>query len=316
MNRLSLLAAVLFLLAPAAWAATAAPPASIALPAASPTADLKALIARVQAKLQQGKETAADFAEEISAFDALLAKYSAQKTDEVAQILYAEASLYAQIFNDSEKALQLVRRIKSDFPDTKVAGEMDRLIAGLEAEAKAAQIQAALIGKPAPELHFKWSNVAGLKTLSALKGKVVILDFWATWCGPCVASFPNVRELAAHYQDLDVAIVGVTSLQGMVRGLTPDTIDTKDDPARELALMTDYIKAKEITWTVAFSEEEVFNSDYGIRGIPYIAIVAPDGTVRRTGLHPSMPAGEKYAMIDAILKEFGKKLPAAAAVGK
>ncbi len=55
--------------------------------------------------------------------------------------------------------------------------------------------QGKLIGSEAPEVHFIWSNKGDFKTLSALKGKVVILDFWATWCGPCVRSFPNVRKL-------------------------------------------------------------------------------------------------------------------------
>jgi thiol-disulfide isomerase/thioredoxin len=148
-----------------------------------------------------------------------------------------------------------------------------------------------------------------LKTLSALKGKVVVLDFWATWCGPCIGSFPQVRELVEHYKGADVEVVGVTSIQGRVVNLQTQPIDTKDDPAKEMALMNDFMKAKDMTWTVAFSEEEVFNPDYGIMGIPYMAIVAPDGTVRHTGLHPAMPLAEKTVKIDALLKEFGLKVP-------
>jgi hypothetical protein len=68
-----------------------------------------------------------------------------------------------------------------------------------------------------------------------------------------------------------------------------------------------------MNWTVAFSKEEVFNPDYGISGIPYVAIIAPDGTVRHAGLHPAGPLAEKVAKIDAILKEFGRSVPAAPA---
>ena len=104
-------------------------------------------------------------------------------------------------------------------------------------------------------------------------------------------------------------MIGVTSIQGRVHGLEAQPINTEGSPDIEMALMKDYIKAKDINWTIAFSEQEVFNPDYGITGIPYMAIIAPDGTVRHTGLHPAMPSEEKYQMIDAILKEFSLKLP-------
>jgi len=103
----------------------------------------------------------------------------------------------------------------------------------------------------------------------------------------------------------------VTSLQGYVMGLSPPRIDTRNDPRKEMALMADFIKAKDITWSIAFSQEPVFNPEYGVSGIPHMAIIAPDGTVRHTGLHPAMPHAQKVEMIDALLKEFGRKLPAA-----
>jgi hypothetical protein len=74
--------------------------------------------------------------------------------------------------------------------------------------------------------------------------------------------------------------------------------------------MTDFMKAKEMTWTVAFSEEQVFNPDYGVRGIPYIAIIAPDGTVRHAGLNPHDPKADITGKIEAILKEFKLVAPA------
>jgi hypothetical protein len=78
-----------------------------------------------------------------------------------------------------------------------------------------------------------------------------------------------------------------------------------------MALMTDFIKAKEITWDVAFSQEQVFNPDYGIEGIPFVAIIAPDGTVRHAGLHPADPASDITGKVEAILKEFKLPVPKA-----
>lgn len=275
-------------------------------PVASPTDEARAVLARIQAKMGAGERSAAALAPEIAAFEAVLAKYREQKTEEMAQLHYIYSALHGQLLGNLEKGKALLAQLQRDFPNTRTAVEAAQTIAALEKAAKTQEVRDQLVGKAAPELNFTWSTRDGLKKLSDLKGKVVVLDFWATWCGPCVASFPEVRELAAHYKDMDVVVVGVTSLQGRVSGLQAVPIDTRDNPQRELALMNDFIKAKGITWTIAFSEQEVFNSDYGIEGIPHMAIVAPDGTVRFNGLHPAEPLAEKTARIDALLKEFGK----------
>ena len=65
-----------------------------------------------------------------------------------------------------------------------------------------------------------------------------------------------------------------------------------------------------MTWPVVFSEQPVFNQAYGVTGIPHIAIIAPDGTVRHNGLHPTMtPTARKHEMINALLEEFGLDHP-------
>jgi thiol-disulfide isomerase/thioredoxin len=314
MNRRTLFLVVLLGVLPSLFARSQddAAPVPGSVTAAAPEADLHALVAQVQAKLKVGQETAAALAPEIAAFDTLLAKYHDQKSDAVAQILLMKASLFLEVLEDEATGRTLLAQVKADFPGTKAAKEVDSILARLERATKARELQATLVGKAAPEIHLTWSSREGLKSLADLKGKVVVIDFWATWCGPCVRSFPQVRELVEHYKGFDVEVIGVTSLQGRVHGLEAKPIDTRGDPAREKALMRDYIKAKDMTWTIAFSEENVFNPDYGVMGIPYMAIIAPDGTVRHTGLHPAMPSAEKYTKVDAILKEFGREVPASA----
>lgn len=281
--------------------------------AAQPAQELNDLVTKIRAKLGAGQASAEQLAPELAAFDALRAKYKTQRSEEVARITEMQAALYGQILHDLPKAKALCDQLKHDYAGQPIAERAEALYTALARDAAIKAARDALVGSTAPELNFTWSSGPAVKKLSDLRGKVVVLDFWATWCGPCVSSFPQVRELTAHYAGTDVVVLGVTSLQGSIMGLEPARIDTRNDPAREMELMKTYVKAKDITWTVVFSEEPVFNEAYGVSGIPHMAIVAPDGKVRHTGMHPAEAHETKVAKIDALLKEFGKKLPAKAA---
>jgi thiol-disulfide isomerase/thioredoxin len=161
-----------------------------------------------------------------------------------------------------------------------------------------------LIGHQTPPLTFSWVRGpdAPFASLADLEGKVVVLDFWATWCGPCVATFPNIRELQGHYAGKDVVIIGVTSIQGYHVPVGGGIVNVKDDPDRELALMTDYIARNDITWNIAFSTRGVVDPRFDVRGIPHLTIIDADGRVRHNGLHPGDGTlAEKIELIDAVL---------------
>jgi thiol-disulfide isomerase/thioredoxin len=83
----------------------------------------------------------------------------------------------------------------------------------------------ALGGKPAPALDAKqWLNIDKGLTLAQAKGKVVLLDFWGKWCGPCVANLPKVEELHARFKDRGLVVVGVH---------TPDRSDKLEEFLKE-----------------------------------------------------------------------------------
>lgn len=290
----------------AARAQEAAPAA--AAPSAADDAvleELKAIVAGVSEKMRAGQPTAETLAPDLAKFDALLANHP-EKNNTMARVAVMKAMLYLQVLDDETKGRELLQSVKTDYADTDAVALVDKVLAQLDAGANAKATLAALTGKPAPELHFTWASKDGLKTLSDLKGKVVVLDFWATWCGPCLRSFPQIRAHVEHFKDSPVAFVGVTSIQGFIANMG-DRIDTEGNPAKELELLGKFKEAKQMTWDVAVSEEPVFNPAYGIEGIPYLAIIAPDGTVRFAGIHPGDESADVSGKIESLLKEF--KLP-------
>ncbi|MBC22740.1 MAG: hypothetical protein CMJ32_02330 [Phycisphaerae bacterium] len=167
-----------------------------------------------------------------------------------------------------------------------------------------------LVGNTAPGIDLVWnSEEAEWTSLADLSGKVVVIDFWATWCGPCVASFPKVKELTDHYADYDVVVLGLTSPQGKHYGREGEPIDCEGDQDKEFGLMAEYMKKNDINWVIAFSEQDVFNKDFGVRGIPHLAILGTDGKVMHNGMDPRDPMDVKVERINQLLEAAGKPHP-------
>ncbi len=168
-----------------------------------------------------------------------------------------------------------------------------------------------LIGFPAPEIEFTWNSEGNeWNCFNCLRGNVVVVDFWATWCGPCVGSFPDVRELVEYFKGYDVIFLGVTSPQERVSFRDERGRVNAADFADECKLMVDYKKSMDMTWPIVMTKQDVFNADFGVRGIPHVAIIGPDGKVAYNGLHPAGDKAGKIDKINGLLKKAGLKHPA------
>jgi len=131
------------------------------------------------------------------------------------------------------------------------------------------------------------SQTESLK-LSDYKGKIVILDFWATWCPPCRKGIPDLIELKNEYKDKDVEIIGV-SLDGITRG------------GQTAAKVEPFIEEYGINYPIIRGDEQIVYSFGGIRSIPTSYVIDKEGNVisRYEGL---IPKSQYVKDIESILK--------------
>lgn len=102
------------------------------------------------------------------------------------------------------------------------------------------------------------------------KGKVVVLDFWATWCGPCVASLPHIREIHEKFKDQGVWVIGVSCDKPMSK-------ETPDDNRNKVA---GFIKSKDLSWTQTYTGDwPQVAVKYGIASIPTVFVLGKDGHI-------------------------------------
>lgn len=238
-------------------------PAASAQPMADVTAQLKTLVERTNAKIQQGQTTEAGLADELKAFDALLAAHSSQKTDAVAQVLLMKAALYLQIIQDMDRATALFEQLTKDFPGTRPAHEAAQMLVGMESQREQMKIQAALrIGATFPDFDVKDLTGAPL-SVALFKGKVVLIDFWATWCGPCITELPAVLAAYSRYKDKGFEIIGIS-------------LD------RDEATLKRFITDRKMTWPQYFDGQEwqsPLAAKYGVNAIPATYLLDGEGRI-------------------------------------
>jgi thiol-disulfide isomerase/thioredoxin len=189
---------------------------------------------------------------------------------EFGKLFAASADKELQAYGNDMKTLKLIAAAKAELPmggpDTDWTGK-PMVIAGRTADGKQFDI-------------------------SAYKGKVVLVDFWATWCGPCKALIPHVKEMHAKYQAKGFEVVGVS-------------LD------RDLSALRAYIVQEQLPWVNVVGElqngkvEFPLATAYGVTGIPATFVVDKEGKIVSRGLR-----GE------ALEKQIAKLVEGAADEGK
>jgi len=136
-------------------------------------------------------------------------------------------------------------------------------------------------------LHASGANAATENTLDlhAYQGKVVYVDFWASWCGPCRESFPWLRQVDARYQDKGLVVVGVNL-----------------DHDRQLA--DDFLKFYRPGFLIVFDEAARLADEFHVKGMPASFLIDRNGKVRYQHIGFRMTQHREYEHdVEALLAE-------------
>ncbi len=132
---------------------------------------------------------------------------------------------------------------------------------GLAEDASIEGVESALVGKPAPDFELQ-SLEGGKFRLSDRKDKVLVLDFWASWCGPCLQAMPQVHAVAREFADQQVELVAVNLQE------TPEQIKAA-------------LERLGLTMTVVLDRDGLVAEKYGATAIPQTVVIDRDGKVAR-----------------------------------
>lgn len=113
--------------------------------------------------------------------------------------------------------------------------------------------------------NFFWTNAKGenVSFAEVIKGKAVLLNFWATWCGPCVKEIPDLVELSKEFESKGGIVIGVS-------------VDRDDDA---LKLVASFAKEKNMTYPIIIDNGDLEQAFGGIRGIPTTFMITKDGKI-------------------------------------
>jgi thiol-disulfide isomerase/thioredoxin len=224
---------------------------------------LKNVADKIRAKTVAWKTPEADLAPELKELDAIYAQHKGGNAEDLASVLMLKATVYWSLVDDSEKGIAVVRQIKKDYPNTSVGRDADRIISSIQQHEEGRKIRRALAdGTKFPDFAEKDLQGNPL-SVAKYKGKLVLVDFWATWCGPCVGELPSViKAYNKHHAD-GFEIIGIS-------------LDMDEQKLKS------FLKTKEIPWAQYFDGKGWQNklaAKYGIQSVPATFLLDGDGKI-------------------------------------
>ena len=217
---------------------------------------------------------------------ALLRKYSRKVSLEINPIARTEPEKAEALLNTVKERVEKLKDAAAEKETKTLLEQIERGFPAFVRNIEHGHALAALIGQPAPKWNIEdWANGTPLSA-EELKGKVVLLDFWAIWCGPCLATFPHLREWQEKYSDKGLVIIGMTRYYNYkwdedagkpARGKEKDEVSHED----EQVMLKHFAELHHLQHRFAIQTEgHSAAEDLAVRGIPQAVVIDRQGIVR------------------------------------
>jgi len=224
---------------------------------------LKHVAGKIKAKIVAWRMPEADLAPELEELDTIYAQHKGGNAEDLANVLRLKATVYWSVVDNSEKGIAVMRQIKKDYPNTTVGRDADRIISSIQEAQEGRKIRRTLVdGTKLPDFAEKDLQGNPL-SLARYKGKLVLVDFWATWCDPCVGELPNIMKAYNKHHADGFEVIGIS-------------LDMDEQKLRS------FLKTKEIPWAQYFDGKGWQNklaAKYGIPSVPATFLLDREGKI-------------------------------------
>lgn len=226
-----------------------------------------------------------------------ISMYASKLRAEISPITRTEPDKAEKILNDAKELLAATKeKAEQDATKKAIDGIVERSLGRLEQSIETGKKLAALVGADAAPLAVEaWVNGDPL-TDADLKGKVVLLDFWSVWCGPCISTFPHLREWHEKYADKGLVIIGLTRYYNYTwddEAGRPKRASgaEKVSPEQENAMLAKFAEHHNLHHRFAIQKGPAMSEYYAVGGIPHVVLIDREGKIQlfRVG------SGEKNA---------------------